>query len=98
MGRSAKRFGRKLYCLTEKINDTLDIPQCAIPGTAQIEMAGNREVIVDGCRGILQYEDSVIRISTGRLVIRFTGTDLVIRTIEQNQIQICGTILSVDFS
>ena len=62
-----------------------------------IELSGNREALVDGCRGVLQYEDDVIRLSTGRRVVRFQGSGLMIRTMQQNQLLICGTILSVEF-
>lgn len=94
----ARKIRHKLNHLQEKINDTLELPRAALPGAAQIELSDNREAIVDGCRGILQYESDVIRISTGRLVLRFTGQDLMIRTMQQEQLLICGTILSIDFS
>ena len=98
MGRRGRNAKRELLRWTEKLSDTLDIPTAAVPGTAQIELAGNREAIVDGCQGILQYEDNVIRLSTGRLIVRFTGSELMIRTMQENQILISGTILSVDFT
>lgn len=98
MSRNSRNAKKKLYALTEKLNDTLEIPQSAGPGSAQIELFGNREARVDGCQNILQYDDTAIRISTGRLVICFSGSDLSINAMQQNQIRITGTILSVDFA
>lgn len=93
--RTAKQ---KLYTLTDKLNDTLNIPQSASPGTAQIELSGNREALIDGCQNILQYDDTMIRISTGRLIVCFTGSDLTLGAMQHNQIRITGTILSVEFA
>lgn len=98
MSRNRRNAKRKLYALTEKLNDTLEIPQSASPGSAQIELSGNREALVDGCQNILQYDDTVIRISTGRLVICFSGSDLSVNAMQQNQIRITGTILCVEFA
>lgn len=98
MSRSSRNAKKKIYALTEKLNDTLEIPQSAGPGSVQIELSGNREALVDGCQNILQYDDSTIRLSTGRLVICFSGSDLSVTAMQQNQIRITGTILSVDFA
>ena len=94
----ARTIRRRLDSLQEKINDTLELPRDAMPGAAQIELSDDREALVDGCRGVLQYDSDVIRLSTGRLVLRFTGHDLMIRAMQQEQLLISGTILSVDFS
>ena len=92
-----RNFRRRMDDVREKWNDSFDAQPVVLSGAAQIELCGNREAVVDGCQGILQYEDDVIRVSTGRLIVRFTGSDLCIRTMQQNQILICGTIVSVDF-
>ena len=84
--------------LSEKINDTLEIPQIASSGTAQIELVGNREAVVDGCCGVLQYEDTVVRVGTGQMIIRFTGRDLCICNMQAGQLRITGTIAGVDFT
>ena len=84
--------------LSEKLNDTFEIPQTAQAKTAQIELAGNREAVVDGCRGILQYEDTTVRIAAGELIVRFTGRDLCICTMQSGQIRITGLIAGVDFT
>ena len=95
MKRNAKRAWSNF---SEKLNDSLEIPQTAEAHTAQIELIGNREAVVDGCRGILQYEDAVVRIAAGELVVRFTGSDLCICTMQAGQTRITGVIAGVDFT
>ena len=94
----ARTIRRRLDRLQEKISDSLELPRAAMPGAAQIELSDNREALVDGCRGVLQYDSDVIRLSTGRMVLRFTGQDLMIRAMQESQLLISGTIVSVDFS
>ena len=94
-----KRNARQTWTRwSDKINDTLEIPQTAQNGMPQIELLGNREALVDGCRGVLQYEDTVVRISTGRMIVRFTGQDLCICALQAGQIRITGTIAGVDYT
>lgn len=94
------RFGaqKKLRFLSERIQNTLEIPETAQSGTAQIELSGNREALIDGCRGILQYEDASIRLRAGQLIVRFTGSGLRICVMQNDQVRITGTIAAVDFT
>lgn len=81
----------------EKLSEQLDLPGLEL-ANAHIEMFGNSEVIVDGCKGVLEYDDGVIRLNAGRNIIRFTGSDLTIKTLTVDQAIIQGNILSIDFS
>ncbi len=63
-----------------------------------IELDGNRELILDGCKGIVEYETQKIKICTDMVFVSVTGDDLNINTYNQDQIVISGKILSVDFS
>ncbi|MBE6835243.1 MAG: hypothetical protein E7515_03210 [Ruminococcaceae bacterium] len=63
-----------------------------------IELEGNRELILDGCKGIVEYENERIKICTDTLMVAVTGDSLEIRTYTQDQIVIGGKILSVEFS
>ena len=90
------KIRRELSRLHESLSDSL-AQNDAVSTEAQIALSGNREALVDGCRGVLQYEDDVIRLSTGRRIVRFQGNELMIRTMQQDQLLITGTILSIDF-
>ena len=78
------------------LESTFDLPP--VVGGAQITLAGNREAVVDGCRGILEYSDEVVRINTGQMTVRFTGRALEIRSLTARQAVISGFFTSLDFS
>jgi len=69
----------------------------AIGPLPQFQFKGNREVIIDGCKGILEYDDTVVRITTGRLSLRFMGRNLSLKCLSDNSAVITGRITSVEF-
>ena len=76
----------------------MELPPGLFGKTAQITLISNREAIIDGCRGILEYSDAVVRVNTGETVVRFTGRSLSIKSLSDDQAVIEGFILSMDFS
>lgn len=81
----------------ERITQALDIPPIAASGVAHIELMGNREAIVDGVCGVVEYEENIIRLNTGKSMVKFTGKGLAIQVFTQNQAMIAGYIASVEF-
>lgn len=62
-----------------------------------IEFNANSEVIVDGNKGVLQYNGNVVKLSCGALVLKFTGDNLSIRSQSFEQIIVSGQIVSLEF-
>ncbi|OUP11987.1 hypothetical protein B5F35_09500 [Anaeromassilibacillus sp. An200] len=62
-----------------------------------IELLGNREAVVEGCQGILEYDDGVVRVRAGRLVVRFTGRGLKIRCMTADSLVVEGFLLGMEF-
>ncbi len=80
------------------INENLQVPQTVARGTAYIELSGNYEAIIEGCKGVLEYSDDAIRLNLGKNEVRFFGTELVIKSYFNEQVIIQGNILTIDFS
>ncbi|MBQ2775662.1 MAG: YabP/YqfC family sporulation protein [Clostridia bacterium] len=96
----ARRRRRNEACKNESpkmIGSELSIPISAAT-MAHIEICGNREAIVEGCRGVLEYDDTLIKLDTGKLIITFTGSELCLGTFQLQQTVIRGNIVSIDFS
>lgn len=75
-----------------------DIPRSAMPGGIQMEVSGNTEVVVDGCTGVLEYDETVIRLAGGKMNVKFTGRNLQIKVLTHDSAIIAGYILSIEFS
>ena len=62
-----------------------------------MQFSSNREVTVDGCKGIMEYCTESIKINTGKLIIAFNGRGLNIKCMTETSVIICGYITSVEF-
>ncbi|MEG0979596.1 MAG: YabP/YqfC family sporulation protein [Oscillospiraceae bacterium] len=80
------------------ISENLQVPQTVARGTAFIELSGNSEAIIEGCKGVLEYSDDAIRLNIGKNEVKFFGTDLIVKSYFNEQVIIQGNILTIDFS
>lgn len=81
-----------------RIAKMLDIPSSALIGLPQMELSGNREAVVEGCQGILEYDENVVRLATGKMSIKFTGRNLQIRVLTHDSAIVEGFIVSIEFT
>ncbi len=63
-----------------------------------IDICSNKEVYVDGCMGIIEYNSSLVRINCKGLIVKVSGDDLSIKSDSTEQISISGNIISLDFT
>ncbi|MCM1544637.1 MAG: YabP/YqfC family sporulation protein [Ruminococcus sp.] len=71
------------------INSELTLPH--------IELNSNCHANVEGCKGIIEYDGTVVRINCGNVIIKFCGDDLSIRALTTDRISVNGTIFNVEF-
>ena len=76
----------------------LELPAALAGDSPHIELLGNREVTVDGCKGILEYDDGFIRLNMRKTGLRLTGRDLMISALSDRTAVIEGYILSIEFT
>lgn len=81
----------------ERLAGILDLPVEAVMDLPHLEMSGNKEILLENCRGIIGYSDDEIRVSTGRGIIRVCGQGLTLKNLRVDSIIIDGTIHSVEF-
>ncbi|MDR3344367.1 MAG: YabP/YqfC family sporulation protein [Oscillospiraceae bacterium] len=67
-------------------------------GTPHLEITGNKELLVDGCKGVVAYAEEEIQLSLGDLVLSVVGADLTMRTLRFEECAITGQIASVAFT
>ncbi len=95
--RNRKMSRGKAEDIIESITRSLDLPQDAVSGYAHIELSGNREAIIEGCQGVIEYGDTLISLNTGKLTVRVCGCGLTIVSMQNGQAIIKGTITGVDY-
>lgn len=74
----------------------VDMSNASVKG-AHLELFGNREIIIEGCMGVLEYSDTYLklRLPKGSLTVCGSGFDIV--TFEDTVITVRGNISSLEF-
>lgn len=63
----------------------------------KLEMLNNNELIIDGCKGILDYGEDFIKLNTGQVVTMIKGTELLIESFDREMAIIKGVICDISF-
>jgi sporulation protein YqfC len=95
--RSNKKKGEQKTPLKQRITEVLELPKEIVLNVPKLTMVGNSDIIIENYRGVMEYDGTRIRISTGIGVIRLTGERLVIKEITSEEILVCGEIASLEF-
>lgn len=70
----------------------------ALSDEPKLETLGNREIIVEGCKGIAEYSESIIKLNTGKLIIGFKGVEMLIQSFDNGVAVIKGIIAEITFN
>lgn len=87
----------KKSSIKHKLSESLDLPKDVILNIPNIKITGNTEIMIENHRGILEYSNEILRMNSGLGVIKIVGSNLQIKEVSQEDIQIQGLIDSVEF-
>ena len=62
-----------------------------------IELSGNREILIEGGRGVLEYTDEAVRVNTDSMILTVAGRGLNLKCISDSALIISGFITSLRF-
>ncbi len=66
-------------------------------GAVHMEISGNRELILEGSRGILEYNDGSVRINAGKYIVALRGRGLHIVSMTESDLVINGFITLIEY-
>lgn len=81
----------------EKIAETYKVPKDVALGYSIISMVGNREVIIENYRGILEFSSESIRILCKLGQIKISGKKLNIEHYNNIEMRIVGSIEGIEY-
>ncbi len=87
MGESEKR-------IKEKFLDMMELPKELLKDVSRITLLGNEDILIENYKGIIEYEENIIRLNNG---INIFGTNLNVEEITDVDIFITGKINNVEF-
>ncbi len=97
--RTASQEGErgKTEKVVSKIAQVLEVPENSILNTCQMELLSNREAVVEGCQGVLEYDDTTVRLNMGNMIVRFLGRNLQIKGMTADSLVVEGFITSIEY-
>lgn len=80
-----------------RIAEALDLPLDVLCDVPRTEIMGNCQVNIENFRGILDYNESSVKINTNSGIIKIDGDELLIESITDEGVLIKGTVLRLEF-
>ncbi len=62
-----------------------------------MEINGNREIIFEGSRGVLEYSETSIKLNAGKYIVCFAGRGLCIKCMTDCDLTIQGFITEIRY-
>jgi len=78
------------------MNNFLEIPKEIISKEPKLTIVGFNQMLIENYKGILEYEDFIIRISTEIGIIYINGLELNLNQITGDDIMVTGKIEGIE--
>ena len=78
----------------QRIAEALDLPLDVICDVPRCEIMGNSQISVENIRGILDYNESCIKINTTVGIVKIDGDELLIESISDESACVKGTLIT----
>ena len=79
-----------------KIDKILELPKEICSNIPKLSITGFDEIIIENFKGILEYEEFFVRISTHIGIININGYGLNLENMTEDDIKVTGKIESID--
>lgn len=79
------------------IKDRDEILNSDVTKGIHTEIFSNKKVIIEGCKGIVDYQDNYIKLKLKKGFFSLTGTEFLIISFDEEKIIIKGNVLTVEF-
>jgi len=80
----------------KKLNRMLEMPQEVYTNVPKFTITGFQELVIENYKGILEYENFFVRISTHIGIVNINGLNLNLETMTNDDIRVTGKIESVE--
>ncbi len=95
--RKLKRTSKKNKSIQNRINRLLEIPQEISTNLPKLTVIGFKQILIENYKGILEYQDFYIRISTYIGILNINGNKLYLEEMTTDDLMVTGNIESIDF-
>lgn len=83
--------------LKKKISTITELPKEIILNLPLVSMIGNEEITIENYKGIIEYTEEKVRISTPSGILKVEGKNLCLKQITSESISITGRIVKFQY-
>lgn len=92
-----RKVSKKNKSVQSRINRLLEMPQEISSNLPKITVLGFKQMLIENYKGILEYQDFYIRISTYIGILNINGYELYLEEMTSDDLLVTGKIESIDF-
>ena len=81
----------------QRLAGFFDIPEDLVLDMPRITMLGNRQVLIENHKGIVEYTPSLVRVRLNQGELSVNGTELSLGSFQEEQILIEGLVASLHY-
>lgn len=81
-----------------KIKNRISDITSKITKPVNIDITSNNEALINGSRGIIEYNEDAVKINCGNLIASFYGKGLGITSLCIDEVLVTGEIVRIDFA
>lgn len=83
--------------INEKISNALELPKDLSMNYPKMTVMGKSELCVENFRGVVEFNEGLIRLNTTTHILKISGNGLYMKNITIDDVEICGDIKSISF-
>jgi len=83
--------------IKDKITSALELPREVIMNLPLITLVGKEDMTIENYKGVLEYSEERVRISTTAGIVRIQGKKLILKHINSDSIAVVGNIMKLEF-
>lgn len=83
--------------LRRNVVNALELPKEVMLNLPFISLTGKEELVIENYKGIIEYGDEVMRVSTAAGVLRIEGKGLLLKQLTSECIVVIGNIKGIMF-
>ena len=83
--------------IKRSMSDAFELPREVVLNLPLISLTGREEAVIENYKGIIEYSQDTVRISTGAGVLKIQGKNLLLKHITAEDVSVTGGILKLEF-
>lgn len=97
MNKRARKNAKPDKTSAPNLKESLTLGKALFEREVHVELCGNREALIDGCQGIVEYNEESIRLNITKGQLKIWGRGLQIACLAEEGMIVRGYIMGLEY-